>query len=75
MVQAWQTAALVGAAMAGKLPSLPNLLAKLRPAPKHLPHASLAQLSTHLGIPMRPASPEALAALERLEARAKDLHG
>jgi len=64
LCQAWEAAALTGAAMAGKLPKLEKLLREIRPAPKRI---SLAEISRTLGIPMRPASPEAIAALQRLE--------
>lgn len=66
MVRAWQMAALTGSAMAGKLPKLETLLKQMQPRSTRL---SLEHITRTVGVPMRPASPEALAALERLKVR------
>ena len=65
VIGAWQTAALVRRALDGKLPNLQRLLARLS-APDQA--GQLGMLSEHLGIPIRPISPEAKAALARLRA-------
>lgn len=62
---AWETAALVRRALDGKLPTLQRLLADFS-APDQ--GTQLGMLSDHLGIPIRPISPEAKAALARLRA-------
>lgn len=66
LTQAWEAAALTASAMVGKLPKLDRLLADIRPKPKRL---SLSTISQIVGVAARPASPEAMAALKRLESR------
>jgi len=72
-VQAWQTAAMVGAAQVGKLPELSKLLANRAAVRERLSAAQqrtqAALVSEHLGIAMRPISEAAKSALRRLGAR------
>lgn len=70
---AWHQANLSAAAMAGKLPSLARLHTQIdrlsKPQQKTVTMGELSALSEHLGVALRPLSPEAKAALERLHAR------
>lgn len=66
---AWQTASFVGSAMVDKLPDFKSVMARLQwsdGAPVSLKGALLAD---ERGIPIRPISEEAKAALMRLQAR------
>lgn len=67
VTQAWETAALATRAFVGKLPKLERLLSEIRPVnAKTMAITQIEMLSDHLGIPIRPMSPEAKAALQRL---------
>jgi len=65
---AHQSAALWSRAWAGQLPPLKTLLEQITTTMERH-HNPLMVLSTHLGIPARPLSPEARAALDRMQAR------
>lgn len=70
---AWHQANFAAAAMAGKLPSLAKIDSQIdrlsQPKHKTVTMGELSALSEHLGVALRPLSPEAKAALERLHAR------
>lgn len=65
----WRTAALTASAMNGKLPPLQSILARAkmsRLGQEERLSMQLSHLSEHLGVGVRPLSPEARAALARL---------
>lgn len=72
LIAAWHGASLSVAAMVGKLPSMATVLQRFeratQPRPKHLAMAHMHMLSEHLGIGLRPISPEGKAAMDRLRA-------
>lgn len=79
LTHAWQAAALVAAAMVGKLPKLEKLIEQMMQTPPQAHSSqpqrhtlSLKDIGAIVGVRPQPASPEAIAALER---QAKRLRG
>jgi len=71
---AHQSAKLYSRAWAGQLPPLKTLLEQVSTTIERRQNP-LMVLSTHLGIPARPLSPEAKAALDRMKARERAVRG
>jgi len=67
LIQAWRGLQLyVEVTNTKKLPSLETVLKRSRQRPTSLELSDLMMLSEHIGMPLRPASPEALNALRRM---------
>lgn len=66
---AWQTASFVGSALVGKLPDFKSVMARLQWSDGVPVSVKGALLADEFGIPIRPISEEAKAALMRLRER------
>jgi hypothetical protein len=72
---AWQTAAFVGSAFAGKLQDWAQVAARIAPTPLARNRHVVAIFSDATGVPVRPISDAALKALERLKEQRDSQHG